>query len=218
MMLTSLIFGAISFITAVAAAPAALVERTLTAIDIPTGVAPPGNTTLARVFLGYGTSAFTESFLMLGTQNYTCNVTAGTFATSGTAEAVLLDISDYYLNPHSPATALPAINKLHVVGKHYYVTNPLATNTTAPAFVLDGGKKFIIATRNASVASANPTYSVANVLLHNIQPGTVGGTLADWVVRTNIVGGVVPAALNTCKAGDAIAVPYKANYLFYKSK
>jgi len=81
-----------------------------------------------------------------------------------------------------------------------------------------GSKSFIISSKNASVASADPTYSVASVLLHNIQSGQAGGNLADWVVRTNVVGGVVPTILNTCKAGDAIAIPYKANYLFYKNK
>lgn len=54
------------------------------------------------------------------------------------------------------------------------------------------------------------------MLLQNIQSGAAGGSLADFVVRTNVIGGVVPAGLNTCQAGDSIAIPYKAHYLFFK--
>jgi len=80
----------------------------------------------------------------------------------------------------------------------------------------ENGNEFFIGTRNASVPDAVPGYSVAAVLLQNVKAGSVGGTLADFVVRTDVLGGVVPAALNTCKAGDSIAIPYKAHYLFFK--
>ena len=55
------------------------------------------------------------------------------------------------------------------------------------------------------------------MLLKNVQSGAAGGSLADWVVRTDVVGGVTPTALDTCVAGDAIAIPYKAHYLFFKN-
>jgi hypothetical protein len=75
---------------------------------------------------------------------------------------------------------------------------------------------FFIGSKNASVPNAIPSYSVAAVLLQNIQSGSAGGSLADFVVRTDVIGGVVPAGLNTCQAGDSIAIPYKAHYLFFK--
>ena len=83
-----------------------------------------------------------------------------------------------------------------------------------PSFV--NSDEFFIGSKNASVPNSIPSYSVGAVLLQNIQSGPVGGTLADFVVRTDVVGGVVPAGLNTCQAGDSIAIPYKAHYLFFK--
>ena len=83
-----------------------------------------------------------------------------------------------------------------------------------PSFVT--ANEFFIGTKNASVADVNPTYSVATVLLQNVQSGPVGGTLADFVVRTDVLGGVAPSALASCQAGNTIAIPYKAHYLFFK--
>jgi hypothetical protein len=149
---------------------------------------------------------------MPGTQNYTCNATAGTYATTGTAVAKLLDITQYFTGNSTPAV-LPAIQDLDVAGTHFYVPDPLATTNIVPSFVTSNA--FFIGTKNATVANANPTYSVATVLLQNVQVGSVGGTLADFVVRTDVLGGVVPSVLNTCQAGDSIAIPYKAHYLFF---
>ena len=75
--------------------------------------------------------------------------------------------------------------------------------------------EFFIGTKNASIPNVNSTYSVAAVLLQNVQAGPVGGTLADFVVRTDVLGGVVPTVLSACQAGDTIAIPYKAHYLFF---
>jgi len=74
----------------------------------------------------------------------------------------------------------------------------------------------MIGVKNASVASTEPTFSVAALLVANIGQGK-GGDLADFVVRTDVVGGVVPTVLNTCTGTDVIAIPYKAHYLFFKS-
>lgn len=74
----------------------------------------------------------------------------------------------------------------------------------------------MIGSKNNSVASNLPSFSVATVLLQNVQPGKAGGTMADWVVRTNVVGGAVPSELNKCQAGDTFTVPYRANYLFFQ--
>jgi hypothetical protein len=157
-----------------------------------------------------------DSVLIAGTQNYTCNATTSTFSTSGTAEAKLLDVSKFYTGTTLPAS-LPGIQSLKVVASHFYVPNPLAPGTTVPKFEEScWNGDFFIGTKNATVPNAVPTYSVATALLKNIQPGKAGGSLADWVVRTDVVGGVVPAVLNTCQAGDAIAIPYKAHYLFFK--
>jgi len=172
-------------------------------INISSVVTPPDPVTLRAVYLGYGT------------QNYTCNATSGTYLTTGTAEAVLLDITAFY-DGSRPVTALPAIKKLRAVGKHYYVENPVTPGTVVPMFISWSPRAFFIGTKNATVASAEPTYSVADALLKNV--GTYrGGQLADWVVRTDVVGGVVPTVLNHCVAGDGIAIPYKAHYLFYKN-
>ena len=125
-------------------------------------------------------------------------------------------MSKYYTGSALPSV-LPGIQNLDVVGSHYYVPNPLAPGTFVPKFKQDcSGGKFFIGTKNATVPNAVPTFSVATALLKNIEIGKAGGSLADWVVRTDVIGGVVPAALNTCKAGDAIAIPYKAHYLFFK--
>ena len=138
-----------------------------------------------------------------------------TFSTTGTAEAKLIDITQYFTGT-APA-ALPGIQSLKVVGSHFYVQNPVTPGgSPIPKFVNSCEKEFFIGTKNATVANAIPSYTVAQVLLKNVQFNGLGGSLADWVVRTDITGGVVPAALNTCKAGDAIAIPYKAHYLFFK--
>jgi hypothetical protein len=127
--------------------------------------------------------------------------------------AKLLDITQYYTGNTAPSI-LPPIEDLQVAGSHFYVPDPLATTNIVPSFT--NGNEFFIGTKNASVANVNPTYTVAAVLLQNVQSGSVGGTLADFVVRTDILGGVVPALLTTCQAGDTIAIPYKAHYLFFK--
>jgi hypothetical protein len=134
--------------------------------------------------------------------------------TTGTAQAELIDVTRYYTGSVAPSV-LPPIQDLHVVGQHYYVPNPLDNSTVVPKFQDPTG--FFIGEKNASVASSTPTYSVAAVLLQNVQFGQAGGSLATWVVRTDVVGGVVPSVLDTCQAGDAIAIPYKAHYLFFSN-
>jgi len=149
----------------------------------------------------------------LGTQNYTCNATSGTYQTSGTASAELVDVTKFYTGNTAPPT-LPAIQTLDVVGNHFFVPNPLAAGSNSPMF--QNEHSFFIGAKNASIASPVATYSVAALLLTNIGQGK-GGNLADFVVRTGVVGGVVPTVLNTCSAGDVIAIPYKAHYLFFTS-
>jgi hypothetical protein len=108
---------------------------------------------------------------------------------------------------------VPPIPDLDPVGSHFFVPDPLASGTSAPKF--ESGNDFVIATKNNSVASPASNFSVAEVLLQNIQFGKAGGTLANWVVRTNVIGGVVPSELNNCGGGDTIGIPYRADYLFF---
>jgi len=158
---------------------------------------------------------YISNILITGTQNYTCNATSLTYSTSGTAEAKLIDITQFYTGDTAPAV-LPSIKDLKVIGSHYYVPNPVTPGTNVPKFLNTCEDEFFIGTKNASVPNALPTYSVAAVLLKNVDFEGKGGSLAEWVVRTDILGGVVPAGLNTCNAGDAITIPYKAHYLFFK--
>jgi len=90
----------------------------------------------------------------------------------------------------------------------------LNVTTIVPQFLTYNGQ-FFVGTKNVTVASAIPTYSVASVLLKNVDFQGQGGSLASWVVRTDVVGGVTPTVLNTCTPGQGIAVPYEAHYLFF---
>jgi hypothetical protein len=179
-------------------------------------VTPPAPAVLKYVYQGFGKFPHPKLILInAGTQNYTCNATTNTYSTSGTAVAKLLDVTQFYAGDAVPL-ALPAIQDLDVVGSHYYVPNPLnAAGAAIPRF--ENHKDFFIGTKNNSVPSLAPAFSVATVLLQNIQVGNAGGNLADWVVRTYTLGGVTPVELNTCKDGDTIAIPYKAQYLFFKN-
>jgi Protein of unknown function (DUF3455) len=149
----------------------------------------------------------------IGTQNYTCNTTSGTFITStNTAEAQLFDVTQFYTGDNL-GTNIPPIPDLKAIGTHFFVVDPLNSGTLSPKF--QTGDDFVIGAKNASVGSTIPSFSVAAVLLENIQPGKAGGSLADWVVRTNVVGGVIPQQLNQCTGDQQIAIPYRADYLFF---
>jgi Protein of unknown function (DUF3455) len=125
---------------------------------------------------------------------------------------VLLDVTQYYSSGLTPT--VPEIQNLKAVGSHFYVPNPLGGNgPPIPKFV--SGSDFVIGTKNASVASVQSNFSVASVLLNNVQFGKAGGSFANFVVRTNVDGGAVPAQFQACKANDVIAIPYRANYLFF---
>lgn len=194
----TLVICTYSLFLSVLALPQPPAQPNLALFSLPASITPPGKTTLEYVYQGFGT------------QNYTCNATSGTYLTSGTASAELVDVTPYFTGTAAPAV-LPAIQTLPPVGQHFFVVEGTATD---PKF--QNANAFFVGVKNASVASTQPTYSVAAVLLTNIG-GTNGGTLADFVVRTDVVGGVVPTVLDTCQAGDVIAIPYKAHYLFFKT-
>ena len=154
-----------------------------------------------------------QKFNKAGTQNYTCDPKTGNYSTSGTAEAALFDITELYTG-NSPPNPLPSIGDLAFIGTHFFVQNPLNTSVSAPRF--QNNNEFIIGKKNNTVPTDPSNFSVASVLLQNIESGKAGGTLADWVVRTNVIGGVVPSELNKCQQGDTIGIPYRADYLFFK--
>ena len=179
--------------------------------NLPAAVTPPSGQKLKLVYLGYGIN-YDHPCLIIGTQNYTCNATSGSYPPVDTAEAVLLDLTPYYTETIAPST-IPPIQDLQVVGRHFYVPNPVGPGASLPSFKDRGG--FVVGKRNNSVPSSRPEFSVPSVLLANVQPGKGGGSLANWVVRTDVDGGVVPAQQQKCAAGDAVAIPYRATYLFF---
>jgi Protein of unknown function (DUF3455) len=194
----TLVICSYTIFLAVFALPPPAVKANVALFSLPPTITPPGKTTLEYVYQGFGT------------QNYTCNATSGTFLTSGTATAELLDVTPFFCGSTAPPV-LPAIQDLQAVGQHFFVS---VGNATDPRF--QNERDFFVGVKNASVPSSQPTYSVASVLLTSIG-GNNCGSLADFVVRTDVVGGVVPTVLNTCQAGDVIAIPYKAHYLFFKN-
>jgi len=165
--------------------------------DLPATITPPTGEKLNSVFIGYGS------------QNYSCNPSTLTYFTNDTAEAKLYDVTCLYTGSTAPTT-YPPLASLTAAINHFYVPNPQAPSTVIPRFELIYSGQFFEGTKNATVANAIPTFSVAAALLQNVE-----GSLADWVVRTNVVGGAVPAVLDTCAVGDQIGIPYKANYLFF---
>ena len=182
-------------------------EPKVTLFNLPAAITPPSSVTLRSVFFGQGIH-ISQHFLTSGTQNYTCNPATLTFFPNGTAQAQLFDVTGEWKGPTAPPvrTSPPSVP---ATIQHDFVVNPNNPSTVAPRFASSNGQDFI-GTKTASVASSDPANNVAILLLTNIS-----GTLAQNVVRTNTVGGVVPAAANQCTAGQATAVPYHANYLFF---
>ena len=97
------------------------------------------------------------------------------------------------------------------IGSHY-----LNFATGRPVWELKDGSS-VEAARKAS-APAGPG-NIAALLLEAVATtsGTDGDQLAGttWVQRLNTSGGVAPAG--TCTPGDAIAVPYTTDYVFWKA-
>jgi len=164
--------------------------------------------------MGGHLASLLTSFLS-GTQNYTCNATLGTYSPSGTAQAVLMDITQYYNNVTKPPQGEVPIQDEFPAGYHYYVPNFISGIGIVPMFRLIYGDVFVITSKINAVASSDPNYSVAWVILENVQ-FPEGGFLARYVVRVQTNGGVVPMNLNTCVEGQEIRVPYEAKYLFFE--
>jgi len=92
------------------------------------------------------------------------------------------------------------------VGRHF-----LNFSTGRPVWQFNGGSSVEAArTQSASGGSGN----IAWLLLQAVatSPGRLGQT--TWIQRLNTSGGIAPAG--TCTPGDTTAVPYSADYFFWR--
>ncbi|KAF8599519.1 hypothetical protein BDV93DRAFT_419294, partial [Ceratobasidium sp. AG-I] len=176
--------------------------------------------------------------LGFGIQNYTCGA-AGTFASVG-AVAKLFDLSCsvnsagfstyqeavYNLGPNAQGQTL--ISNIQSVlgypptllGNHYFITNPAVGGTgVSPTFDFRAGVKkgnpnaFVVAKKVGDLASPSGSANVDWLGLQNIG-GTIGGTLANDVMRVDTYKGQPPAS---CTSGASISVPYAAKYCKFTS-
>jgi hypothetical protein len=124
------------------------------------------------------------------------------------SEAKLLDVTSSFMG--SSIQEFAPIQSLTTIGTFFWVPNPSSATPPLVEKWLRNDGIFFVGTKNETAPSRAPSFSVVSVYLSHIQ-----GTLADYVVRTNTVGGIVPDVLNSCNSGDTIAIPYTANYLFF---
>jgi hypothetical protein len=105
------------------------------------------------------------------------------------------------------ATLFKTKGKPKPIGSHF-----LNFVTGRPVWMLKDGSS-VEAARKAS--AANGTGNIPLLLLETAS--TTGDRLGrtTWVQRLNTSGGVAPAG--TCAPGDHIAVPYAADYFFWRS-
>jgi hypothetical protein len=167
---------------------------------LPTQITPSGGT-LDSVFSGTGIGP--SDLLTSGTQDYTCDPATNTFFTNNTAKATLTEVTCDFTGNTETTGSCPGAATI----QHFFVPSPNDPSTIVAKF--QEGSSFIDCTKTAAVANSNPAKNVAAVLLTN-----VAGSLAKFVVRTNVNGGGV-AATTKCTAGQTLAVPYTANYLFF---
>jgi hypothetical protein len=150
-------------------------------------------------------------YLIQGTQNYTCNSTTNEYSDSPLSEAKLLDITSSFTG--DSITEFPPIGDLAVVGTHFWVPNPSASDPPlVERWQNNDASLFFVGEKYETAPSTEPSFSVVSVFLRHLE-----GSLADYVVRTNTEGGVPPSVLNPCTPGDKVAIPYSANYLFFNN-
>ncbi|KAJ1300388.1 hypothetical protein OPQ81_005207 [Rhizoctonia solani] len=189
-----------------------------TAITVPTGT---------PVYIALG----------VGVQNYTCGST-GTFASVG-AVAKLFDISCLVNTPLFPgiqdvvfavtgnAKGQELVSKIETVlkcspvtlGDHYFIPNPAVNGTgLTPVFDFRAGVKkgdpsgFVAVKKLGSTPSPAGSSNVDWLMLQNIG-GTIGGSLANTVMRVDTKSGQPPAS---CTPNATISVPYTTKYWMYK--
>ena len=105
------------------------------------------------------------------------------------------------------ATLFKTTGKSKPVGTHF-----LNFATGRPVWELGGGDSSVEASRTQSASGG--AGNIPWLLLQAVAttPGRLGST--TWVQRLNTSGGVAPAG--TCTPGTTIAVPYTADYFFWR--
>lgn len=141
------------------------------------------------------------------------------------------------LDPRTYAPESKLVLELHALGVQKYICQPSGTwlftdpvaalyetrkplgvhflnlGTRRPVWQLEDGSSVEAAPK---VSVPNGTANIPAVLLQGVAttPGRLGDT--TWVQRLNTVGGIAPAG--TCTPGVTVAVPYTADYFFWKAK
>ncbi|CAE6436856.1 unnamed protein product [Rhizoctonia solani] len=178
--------------------------------------------------------------LGVGVQNYTCGST-GTFTTAG-AVAKLFDISCLLNTPIFPgiqdmvfavagnAKGQALVSKIETVlnslpltplmlGDHYFIPNPAVNGTSlTPVFDFRAGVKkgdsngFVAVKKLGNTPSPAGSANVDWLMLQNIG-GTIGGSLANTVMRVDTKSGQPPTS---CSPNATISVPYTTKYWMFK--
>jgi len=174
--------------------------------------------------------------LAIGTQNYTCGNTTGTYTNVG-AVAELFDVSCLYGEPEfsslqdiaytmwkfAPPTApisqiieyMQPFHASFVLGQHFFVTSPSGTGLSprwdfSSAALAGHPDAFVIAAKVGDIPAPTGPPDVDWLSLNKVE-----GDLATQVFRVNTVGGLPPAS---CTPGSPlIAVKYASMYWLYGS-
>jgi hypothetical protein len=99
----------------------------------------------------------------------------------------------------------------HPIGKHF-----LNFDTGRPVWQLNDGSS-VEAARKASAAggAGNIAWLLLQAVVTTARPDGDRLTQATWIQRLNTTRGVAPAG--ACAPGDRIAVPYSADYFFWRA-
>jgi hypothetical protein len=169
------------------------VALALAAVATGTAAAGPGPQTAAGDTLDPRTyDPGSKLFLVAhatGVQKYTCQA-------DGT-----------WLFTDPEAKLFKTTGKPHQMGRHF-----LNFATGRPVWMLEDGSSVEAARKVAATGGGG---NIPLLLLQSVGPtgDRLGGT--TWVQRLNTSGGVAPAG--TCTPDDHAAVPYTADYFFWKS-
>ncbi|KAJ3276354.1 hypothetical protein HDV01_004977 [Terramyces sp. JEL0728] len=127
----------------------------------------------------------------IGTQNYACDQTTGTFSLSNVTAVLFKQGADFQLTP--------SIQYIFVGG--------------VPTWISIADKSTVSATPITKVPAADPN-NIPWVLLKSNTTNTPNGLLNDvsFLTRVNTFQGVAPSS---CKAGDYAFVDYTADYYFF---
>ena len=105
------------------------------------------------------------------------------------------------------ATLFKTTGKSKPVGSHF-----LNFATGRPVWEFHGGDSSVEAARTQSVTGGAGNIALLLLQAVDTSPGRLGHT--TWIQRLNTSGGVAPAG--TCTPGATIAVPYTADYFFWR--